>query len=497
LRLQGGDVDDALEDIRTARELLPQWDRDTADLALETVLTAGLADEAEAWLKAIELAPEDAAAYRGWMRLVRGEVAESLGDLAKSPQEHRRVAQAQALALAEQRRFTEAAAWVSRATTFLPGRPQLEVATARVALHTGEPAAALKTLEALAAEHPWAPRVWTGVAEARVALEADEKDVIKALDRALAREWRPAEAAYLRAERAREGAQGEASQRKVLEHLELAAAAVPDLLRYRLALGTYLAQIGSLRHAKQTLEQAAEMPGAGAEAPLLLARLAVEDAVTQRKAPGKGARRWLIEAGRRGAAAEQLQREWARFELAEGTTESNAKALARLGPLISKEPKDVDLRALHVRALAKNGEDGDSRFSARAGVRRTRRTVDGPIYLAWALTESRTSWRHAAQLAFRGWSKMAADHPTGHELMVAAEQTSRFWLAIGQPNGARAVARDLTEAVPLSPEAWAFRARVQLKAGETEWACQSAEQARELDAKVKLEAGVVKRCAST
>ena len=197
VHVHAGEAAAGLARVDTAWPLLPWWDRGARALAMDLSLEAGDSGRARAWTEQ-QAVPEPAAAiYRAWALLVDGDAMGALALLAELPQEHPRVAYLQGLALVEQRRFEEAEPWLARVEQLLPGRVEIEVARARVAVQTGDRVTALRKLSGLAEEEVYAPRAYTGLGEALLAQAPERRDLRaaqKALTRAVEREPRAAEA---------------------------------------------------------------------------------------------------------------------------------------------------------------------------------------------------------------------------------------------------------------------------------------------------------------
>ncbi|HGG57944.1 MAG TPA: hypothetical protein ENK31_09135, partial [Nannocystis exedens] len=194
--VQSGETEQGVKRLDEAWSLLAAWDRFARLRALGLALEAGDSERGRAYSLEAGLDPTMAAVFEAWALLAEGEQMESLALLAELPQSSPRVAYLQGLALVEQRRLAEAGPWVLRARRFYPGFVELEVASARVALATGDRQAALRRLQGLAEEESYAPRAWTGLGEAYLATgEASAlPKAHQALKRAVAREPRPAEA---------------------------------------------------------------------------------------------------------------------------------------------------------------------------------------------------------------------------------------------------------------------------------------------------------------
>lgn len=467
------------------------WDLQTRILVVEAALGAGAVTHVERWLEHLDVSPERRAAYGAWLHLARGDAPAALEALARLPQDRDDVALLQTLALVEPRRWDEAKTWAEYARKKLHHRLELEVASARIEAATGDPNAALERLTTLAAAHPYWPRVWTGVAEARIAVDPKaelDAETKAALEHAIDREPYPAEALLLLARDVE--LEANTDPKRVPRALDLfarAAEANPHVPRYLAAHGAYLARLGELDDAEGRLRAAIERPGIEPGIHLQLVTVALANA----RRAGTDAERalasseeidaWLDRASAGGADAWALELARAEVELVRGTDRSIETARARAARYLEHDPRSVPARALHARILLAQGDLEAARATLREGIRRTPRRVDGPLYLAQARVEAADgNARLAASLAFKGWKKMVDEPRSPGELREAAPYVIGRWLARDNASGARSVARDLTDAVPWSAEAWILRGRVQLDAKEEKAACTSAAIALDL-----------------
>jgi tetratricopeptide (TPR) repeat protein len=479
VHVYSGEVEKGLEMLDRAWEGLPPWDRLSRRLAIQSALEAGDASRIDAWVDGTPLPDAEGDIYRAWAVLVKGDVMEALRRLAELPQADPWVGYLQALALVEQGRFAEAAAWVDRTEKLLPGRLEIEVARARVELRLGDKKVALRKLEALAQEEARAPRAWTGLGEAYLLQdEPNQAEARKALRRASEREPFPAEA-YLLLARMRDERRGKDSKAELeaLELYEQAAAANPHLPRYREALALHLAEIGFSARAREKLEAVKDEPGVGWEPLVALVRIRIDEA-----GGDLDAEPLLKEALERGAPADEVARLRARIDVDSGDKTRVAKAQADLAALLASNPKDVEARVLHARTFLIQFD----RKAAEAVLRKGLAVVDGRsqgrLLWAWAELESRAGKRRlAAPRARRAWLAMLAENRPPTELLDVADLAMRLWLALRKERTALSIAGQLTDRLGYHARAWTLRAGTQLGAGEAAAARESAQRAIELD----------------
>ena len=481
VHVHAGEAAAALARVDTAWPLLPWWDRTARTLALDLSLEAGDSTRARAWTEALAVPEPEAGVYRAWALLVDGDVMGGLAALADLPQEHPRVAYLQGLALVEQRRFEEAEPWLLRADTLLPGRVEIEVARARVAVHHGDPVTALRKLAGLAEEEVYAPRAFTGLGEAHLAQAPASRDLRaaqKALTRAVEREPRAAEAMLLLAQvwqlRRGEAPEGVAN---ALRWYEQAAATNPRLPRYREALAGYLADLGQRARAEAMLRTLADEPGITAETPLRLADLVLEG----EDVPTRDVHKWLATAETLGADPAALVRTRARLDLSLGTATSLRAAQARLEQRLAQDPSDVDSRILLVRVRMAQRDDEAAETLVRNGIYTVGAGSSGRLFLAWAHLELRQRKRKQAALHARAaLHRMQAEGRPAVELLDAADLAVGLFLRTEQIKLAQGITRELVRALPDSAEAWRLEARAQLDAGENSKARRAANKAIEL-----------------
>jgi len=478
-----GETKDGLARLDEAWEGLPKWDRLAVRLAIETALDAGDAVRARKWLAEADLPEDETATFEAWAKLVDGDVMAALLDLAKLPQEDARVGQLQALALVEQGRFAEASPWIARTEELLPGRIDIEVARARVELRIATDATkkeqALRKLQALAEEEPFAPRAWTGLGEAY--LLADEPDLRKArdaLERAIEREPVPAEAMLMLADVwNRKRAADPQGPRKALELLERAVEVNPNLPRYREQLGYFLADAAQTTRARKLLGELVDDEGIGWRTIAKFVQLSAE--AGDRKVEYT---ELLEEATKLGADPRVVARERARALLVEDDKAKVLEAQAQLAALVQQDPKDVESRVLWAMTYVRQFDRKEAELAIRRGFPHSPEKDHGRLYLAWAEIESRMGKaRIAAPRARSAWLRMLDEDRPASELLVAADLATKLWVRQENERIASTIAEQLTTRLPYHAEAWTIRARTELATGEAAAARSSAERAIELD----------------
>ncbi|MCA9652449.1 MAG: hypothetical protein H6712_11645 [Myxococcales bacterium] len=479
VHVQSGEHEEGLEMLDEAWEGLPAWDRMSRRLAIRSALEAGNAERIDEWVESTPLPEPEGDIYRAWAVLVRGDVMEALRRLAELPQADPWVGYLQALALVEQGRFEEAGPWLDRTEKLLPGRIEVEVARARMELRVGDKVVALRKLEALAQEEPWAPRAWTGLGEAR--LMQDEPDLAearKALQRAAEREPYPAEAllrlAKLSDRRRRKDSEAIPKARELLEK---AAEANPHLPRYREELALYLADIGFPQAAREKMKEVVDEPGVGWALPLRLARL--EAAV---EGPSYDPEPLLEKARERGAPADDITVLLARLDVDSGDRDRVAKAQLQLETLLQRDPENVEARVIYAQSFLRQFDRKAAESALRRGLAAVDDDHDGRLLYAWAELEARAAkTRLAAPRARRAWSEMLDEDRPPVELLDVADLAARLWLKINKERQALSVAQQLTDRLGYHSTAWIIRARTELAAGEAASARDSAQKAIELD----------------
>jgi tetratricopeptide (TPR) repeat protein len=491
VHVQNGEIEKGMEAVDQAWAALPGWDKLSRALALEMAMEAGDGKRARKWIDEAGLRAPESDIYKAWVELVEGEIMTALADLAKLPQEHPRVALLQGLALVEQGRFAEADAWLARADKLLPGRIDVEVARARVEAQTGDPEVARRKLESLAEEEPFAPRAWTGLGEANLAVMAkakdkpDEtalKDARRAFKLAIQRERLPAEAhlqVALLADRKR--ADKPEVVAEVLEQLAKAVETNDHLPRYAERQALYMAEVGD-REAYDKLSKVVERPGIDWQAPLALARLVVdrfEFGEQDQLDPKFDA--WIAQAEELAAPARELELLRARALLLANTEADTKTAEAKLLALLGINETDIDARVYYIRTL---GYDRDKALAeVRRGIQVVPEANNGRFYCEWSTIMSRGAKRRpAAMYAQTCWERLRADPNTPTILALrAGEQAVRMLQRDKRPKPAMALAEEVTDHLPKSAVAWRVRADAELFASKAAEAKASVEKALELD----------------
>jgi predicted Zn-dependent protease len=499
VRVQSGEIEEGMKLVAEAWDALPGWDKLSRTLALEMAMEAGDGERARKWIDEAGLRTPESNIYEAWVKLVEGDIMAALADLAALPQGHPRVQLLQGLALVEQNRFSEAQPWLDLADKTLPGRIDVEVARARVEVRTGDPEAARRKLEALAEEEPFAPRAWTGLGEANVAVGYRDVDpntpraaqkpdagalreARRAFKKAIETERRPAEAYLQLAEltdlKRREDPKLAA---EVLDLFGKAVAANEKLPRYAEREALYLAEIGRRRAAITKLTALLERPGVSWLVPATLAQLHLEQIEFDEtdKLPDDFDK-WVEQAKELAAPQRELDLLQARAALERGQP---AEATPKLEALIAANQADVDAHVHYVRAIIEQHDRDTSIAAVRQGIASVPDELSGPLYLQWSTIMSRAGKRRAAAIhAGTGWRKIAAQPDASvHELLMAAEQAIRMYQRDSQPKPAGVVGRELTDLVPTHSDAWVFRASAELRTNRGSDAKASAEKAVELD----------------
>ncbi len=480
VHVRAGEIAEGMARLAEAREGIPRWDRLAVRLAIETALEAGDAAAARPWLDDADLPDDELAIDHAWIRFVEGDVMAALTDLAALPQERPRVAYVQALALVEQRRFEEAEPWIRRAEELLPGRVEIEVARARVELRRGDPAVALRKLQALAEEEPFAPRAWTGLGEALL-LQAEPVDLRKAkltLERAVEREPLAAEAMLLLAEIAvRRRAREPEGIRDAETWLTRAVETQPALPRYRERRAELLADAGHEDRARAELAALVDVPGV--TGPSLLRYVELSAGAGDRELDTDAL---LERAADLGVAPDAIVRARARVQLGRGGKDGVAAAQRALAELVGRAPGDVDARVLLAETFARQFDRKAAELAIRRGFPHTPDDRQGRLYLAWADIEARMGKpRIAAPRARSAWLRLLDEDRPAPELLTAAELAARMWVRQDNERIALTITEQLTSRLPLSAEAWTIRAKTELAVNEAASARSSADRAIALD----------------
>jgi len=512
VHLYSGEQDEALAGLDAAWPDLSGGDRVARMLALELAMEAGDAERALEWAKLSSLPDQERKIYEAWASLVAADIMAALEQTAKLPQEHPRVAYIQGLALTEQGRWKEAKPWLERADRMIPGRVDVEVALARVEAHVGDPRIALRKLEGLAKEEPFAPRAWTGLGEANFVLwrsvskaeaRAEEepaedpevpaeeqldpaqllRDSEAALARAIEVERVPAEAHLLSGKiwdvRAIDRDNG---FQEALERHQAAADTNPQLPRYREALGLYLAYLG---HRKQAIEQLSPMVGQrgiSSATPLTLVQLSAEQAEALGTPMPAEVAGWLEAAEELGAGETELAKTRSLVELVRATPEDLVAAQTRLEKLTEGDEIDVEAEVLLGRVILRQRESKQALSSVRRAIADVEESRSGRLEAVRGYIELRKGkYPQAAMFARAGFNLMLKEPRPPAELLEAAETAIDAYIKSRKPKPGVGVARDLTERMPYHTDAWTLQAEAELAAKKTSEALESAERAIELD----------------
>jgi len=483
--LHEGDREHGLAALEQGWSIAPTWDQDTCDVLLEGMIRAGHARAKELVAQAT-LAATEAQAAAAWLRMSEGAYLDALTLLAALPQDHARVGYLQALALTEQQRWAEALPWIDRSERMWPGRVELAVARARAELRVANASAATTRLEALVAEHPHAPRVHTGLAEAYLA--SDDPDTRakakRVLRLAIERELIASEASLLLAEleyAAVKNTPGAIEQ--VLALFEQAAQKNPHVSRYPARLAQLMAELGLPERAHDVLLPIAERADVDATSLLVLVRAALvqEEPLSRKRTQTLEA--WLAKARSHGGAVIDLEREHARLEIASGKASALASARARLEAIITNKPDDIEARVMHGNLLMRLGDTATAELIVKFALDQLPKHLRGRLYVLLArIEENLGRKRDAAAHVWQGWAQLVKNG-SASDLLEAAAPAMRLWHAIQQPSGVRSIARDLSERLPYHPKAWLLRGQVQLDEGYIDHACASADKTIALDPK--------------
>ena len=483
--LRRGKSDDAADAFETGWKGLPPWDRSRREIAALGLLEAQKVAKAKELRASLPSYDRADAIFEARAALVEGNPTEALRHLGGLPQDLPVVAQIQALALVEQRRFAEAEQWVTFARSALPKDPGLQVAELRIATQKGDEKAR-EGLEKIDEEHPHAPRLATALAESyameTAPTEDQKKAQLKAIKRAIKREPAPAEALYLRAENYASRTQTQPEKATdALDAYERATEA-SSLARYGAAYGVYLATLSQNTRAKEILTEVIADAQAGAKPFLALADLALTEARAKKTAAPADVESWLVEAGRRGADVWELELRWAQLELTRGTPQALQNALVRSERLLAQKPRHIEGRQVHAATLVEQGRMDEARASLKEGIRRTLRAVDGPLYVSLArVALAEGNERSAAGSAYTGWRKMVAEPRPPDELLATAPFVADLFNDLGQERVAATICKGLTSRVPYNAFAWTLRGEYQLAAEFEDGARDSGLKAIKLD----------------
>ncbi len=485
-----GERDVGLGKLEQAWTLIPSWDHITRDAALELALEAGDTQRARTWLRASSMYLHDSrqAIFLAWALLADGRLRDALAALASLPQKHPRVAYLQGLALVEQRRMEEAVPWLVRAQKFLPRRVELDVALARASLETGDRKQALRKLQGLAEEEPFAPRALTGLGEAYLAQGDDAQMLGKAhqvLLRAVEVERLPAEAMMQLAELwRRQRVNVPEGDAKALEWLVRATETNPHVPRYRLELALHLVSLGEYGRALPMLQQLFQEPGVDARVPMALARLAIarsEEHGGPLSDPPDLFDTWLQTAEQAGADSDEIVRIQARAARVTGSRRAQRKAVKQLREQLERHPLTVETRVLLIDLLLAQHAYEDAETVLRKGIRLSPDDQRGRLYAAWATIELRTgSPRQAMFHALHAWRRMREEQRPTSELFAIAEMAARLCVRKELDAQALRVVRDFTRMFPKHADGWHLRASIELSLNEASKAKKSIQQAIEL-----------------
>lgn len=463
---------------------LPEWDVDSRAIVIETALVAGDVERGEKWLDKVDADETTKKAYGAWIDLQRGKVAQSLETSAELDQAHPRVAYVQALALVEQKRFKEAGPWLERAQAFYGPRVELRVAQARRDAHTGDPKKAAKALADIVKDNH-TRRGLTGLGEAELLAAGEEgktKDAEKALRKAIDKEDKPAEAAFLLGSLLEE--QAKKDPKKIPDAIELlrkAAEIDEGSLRYRVELGQLLADHGDLEEAQKvlaTLDDEELVPG---KALLALANVMLERVELGHEAFDEAkVTKTLTAAANKGADPLGVALAQARVMLASGDAKLTT-AVNTLYSLLSANPTNMKARLLYGEALRRNKDYTNARLVLKDG------QGDGPydegrLQIARAAVErSDGSDRLAASIAWKGWLALTKADMPGNERLRLAREAAQYWEEIDNHQVPRSISSSIEDELPWRADALAFRALTQLADDKNEEGCDNAKKAMKLD----------------
>lgn len=465
VHLYSGEREAAARTVRAAWPALPGWDPIARDLALEVAVDAGDRALVNTILDTAGLPARDVAIYRAWSEFGAGDPAGALTRLASLDQRLPRVAYLQGLSLVAQERYAEATPWIARAEAFFPGRVELEVARARIGVHEGDPRASMRTLEGLAQEEPYAPRAWTGLGEARLAVYTREDgvdlrmalDAQAALERAVDVEPLPATAhrrlGALWAARIRD--RDDASTR-ALDNLREAAALNPNVEQNRVALAMMLVDLGLVREGTTLIEALVE--DGTTRAPVLLASVQLLAASDAPDAAARAKARLAL-ARQHGAPETALSAAAMIFAL---THEPDAvvrdmvrEALAR-GAASSDDPTWL---AILGRALASTVDREAGLVLLRRAIRRFDDADVGPLYLEWARIELRQDqFARAGGHALIAYRALRGQNAAPRAQLEAAHLAVRGMARSRRSKAAARLGEALTRRFPMVALSWEIHA---------------------------------------
>lgn len=525
VHIYGGERQEGVGLLEEAWPNLPVWDRPARVFAVELAMESGRSEVGRAFLDELALSSDESGIIDAWAKLVDGDAFGSLSLLASLPQEHPRVAYLQGLALVEQGRFVEAKQWLDRADVLAPGSVEVEVGLARTLVATRDPEAGLRKLEGLAAEEPFAPRVWTGLGEAHLALvpkphrmnepgrdrlsedmeptraetaaTREHLDAAEeALMTALERERVPSTALSLLADAKR--ARWPDNPSALAESLELRRRAVEENdkdVALKVRLGLALTDFGLADEARGVLRALVDQPGTSAAVPLTLVRLELERADRLDLDVPSAVDGWLDQAEAAGANEVELAKRRAHVKLVRGGRKNLEAAYLELGEVLQGDALDVEARMLYARALHRQTRFKLSTTALRRAFNIDPEGPNGRLYLEWARYESQAGGRRKAAVRARiGWLRLMEEQRPPAELVDAGTLTAGLFMRDKKILPALTVSRELVDLVPHHPLAHATRARVLLRNNQTKEAGLHAKKAVELgpnDAEAHLVMGHV------
>lgn len=474
------------EDLDAAWEHVPAWDVDSRARVIEAAFLAGELKRAKALLKPLEVDETTADVHAAWVKLAEGDVAGSLEDCAKLPQTHARVAYVQALALVEQKRFSESAPWLERALGLYGPRLELRVADARTKAHVGDPKQAAEALSEIVKAHRTA-RALTALGEAQLLIAGDDGKTDaadKTLREALETEDRPAEAAFLLAGLVQKQAKEDPG--KAPDALALFDKAVEFdgvTVRYRASLGRYLATHGDLDDADKVLRSLIDEEVVTAASLLDLVVVALDRAdLGYAKIDDKEVGEWLDKAASVGANPVTIAVQRERLRLLAGNEAELPTIGSRLAAILQTNPHNLEARLLYGETLRRQREFPSARTTLREGSEGSDKYGEGRLFIARATVERRDgSDRLAAALAKSGWDKLNRVEVAPNERIRLARQTAEFFEDVENLPAQRAITRALVKHLPWRADAWAFRALTQLANDKNEEGCANANKALKID----------------
>lgn len=458
----------ALTDARG--QLLP-WDAVAVTAALRLSFVAADVQGLRAWSE------DETRRYSGEVRTLAAAYADVLSGQAENADARLQgvdvdapwVAYLHGFVAAEQGRWPDALRHSAVARRGMTGRAELDVLAAWVGAHVLDAQVAHDRLVALSKSSAWAPRGWTALAQASEAVGAPRAEIVGHYERALEVEHRPAGAAAALA--------GHASGDEALHLWTMASELEPAAARHQVALG--MAQIGQGR-LTEGWANAGALENGDAQAWLTLVQLGLSR-VGPKTPLDPRVDNWIDQAQAAGAQAGAI--EVARLRVAFVRGEDVSK---RARALIRSYPERADAVALSIRSLGRAGRVVAARRDRVLARRRLAKSDMPAISLALAVVlQEQGELREAAQLGFKAWSSLPEDAGS-IEALRFAQTAVGIWLELGNTSGARAIARELTQRMPGSPDAWLLRARVLVAADAPDFACRSLGRARTLDPDVVL-----------